>query len=351
MTISAVLINHNGGGTILRAIQSLLDQEQAWDQIIVVDNGSTDGSDREIRKQYPVVHLVELGENRGLPHARNVGLSKTQSDVVLFMDDDIYLTSGSIQRMLNAMQETGASVICPRIILHPENGVVQCDGAAIHFIGMLALCHPFQKLADHPPQRTLVTGFIGACLLFDAKLLRDVGGFDEDYFFYFEDLELSFRLTSLGHKIFCEEHAVALHERGAGTENLSFRGEGAYPARRAYFTLRHRWLTILIHYRARTLFLLSPALILYELAAFIESLRRGWLGIYFKAIVSLLQGWGFILKRRRYWRSERKVSDKDILDGGALPFSRGFFEPSKVKLIQMLDSLLNSYWEMVKRWL
>lgn len=351
MTISAVLINHNGGGTILRAIQSLLDQRQIWDQIIVVDNGSTDGSDQEIRRHYPRVQLVDLGENRGLPYARNAGLSKTQSDVVLFMDDDVYLTRGSLQRMLDAMWETGASVICPRIILHPENEVTQCDGATIHFIGTLALRHPFQKLADHPPQRALVTGFIGACLLFDAKLLRDFGGFDEDYFFYFEDLELSFRLTSLGYKIFCEENAAALHERGTGTENLSFRGQGAYPARRAFFNLRHRWLTILIHYQVKTLILLSPALILYESATFIESFRRGWLNVYFKAIFSLIQGWRSILKRRRYWISKRKVSDKDILDGGALPFSRGFVEPSKAKLIQMLDSLLNSYWEMAKQWL
>jgi GT2 family glycosyltransferase len=351
MTISAVLINHNGGSTILRTIQSLLDQEQVWDQILLVDNASTDDSVEKVRQVYPSVQVVVLGENLGLPQARNIGLSKIQSELVLFMDDDVFLTPKSVQYMISAMQETGASVVCPRIVLHPENETVQCDGAFIHFAGMLGLRHSFERAALHSPTRTMTTGFIGASLLFDAKQLRELGGFDEDYFFYFEDMEMSFRLMALGHSICCEERAVALHERGAGTANLSFRGQGAYPVKRAYYSLRHRWLTILIHYQIWTLLLLSPALMLYEAAAFLESIRRGWLGAYFKAIFSLMQGWNTILKRRRYWGIKRKISDGSILSGGALPFSRGFVEPSKVKLIQMLDLVLNSYWKVVKHWL
>jgi hypothetical protein len=351
MTISAVLINHNGSSTVLRTIQSLLDQEQVWDQIVLVDNASTDGSVEKAQQVYPSVQVVKLGENVGLPQARNIGLSKIQSELVLFMDDDVFLTPKSVQYMISAMQETGASVVCPRIVLHPENETVQCDGAFIHFAGVLGLRHSFEKAALHSPSRTMTTGFIGASLLFDAKQLKELGGFDEDYFFYFEDLEMSFRLIALGHTICCEEHAVALHERGAGTENLSFRGQGAYPIKRAYYSLRHRWLTILIHYQIWTLIILSPALVFYESAAFLESVRRGWIEVYFRAILSLFRGWSTILKRRIHWRSKRKVSDRNILSGGALPFSRGFAEPSKVKLIQMLNLILNSYWNVVKRWL
>jgi GT2 family glycosyltransferase len=351
MNISAVLINHNGGHTILTAIQSILNQRQTWDQIIVVDNGSTDGSNEEIRQHHPIVELVELGKNMGLPYARNAGISKTDSDLVLLLDDDVYLSPGSLEYMINAIQDTGAPVICPRIVLHPENEIIQCDGASIHHTGALVLRHSFEKTTLHPPKRHLVTAFIGACLLFNAKLLRELGGFDKDYFFYLEDLELSFRLTSLGYRICCEENAVALHERGAGTEDLSFRGKGVYPAKRAYFNLRHRWLTILIYFQLRTFILLFPALILYEMAAFIESFRRGWLEMYFKAFLSLIQKRKSILQRRRYWGSRRKVSDRHILTGGMLPFSRGFVEPSRIKLVHVLDFVLNSYWNMAKQWL
>lgn len=351
MTISAVLINHNGLATILRVIQSILNQKQECEKIILVDNGSRDGSVEAVRKNYPIIQIIELRENRGLPYARNIGLSHIQSDLVLFVDDDVLLTTGCLDQMMSAMSETQASVICPRIVLHPENNVLQCDGAAVHFAGMLSLHHAYEEVENHPPKQSMTNGFIGACMLFDTNILRSLGGFDEDYFFYFEDMELSYRFIAFGYKICCQERAVVLHERGVGTENLSFRGTGNYPLPRAYFNFRHRWLTLLIHYQIKTLILLSPALFLYEVAAFVESIRRGWLLPYFQAFFSILTSIKSVFHRRKKWQSLRIVSDKEILIGGKLPFSRGFIEPKKSKLINVFEILLNLYWDVVKKWL
>jgi GT2 family glycosyltransferase len=352
MTISAVLVNFNSGDTILQAIQSLIEQGDVWDEITVVDNGSSDGSSLEVERCYPFVRIIALGENQGLSRARNAGLAAIQSDHVLFVDDDVYLSPGSLKKMMGALAETGASVVCPRVLLHPERDIVQCDGAGIHFMGVLSMRHPFRPAASTLAGRVMTSGFIGACMLFDAKLLRSLGGFDEDYFFYFEDLELSYRMTTLGYKICCEPGATVLHERGSGTENLSFRGKGAYPARRAYFTLRHRWLTIAIHYQLRTLLLLLPAFALYEFAAFVEVLRRGWVREYFGAVFSLARLAPSVFKKRARWQLARKVFDRDILSAGPLPFSRGFVEDGgKKKWVVVLDVLLNFYWEKIKRWL
>jgi len=352
MTISAVLVNFNSGSTILRAIQSLVEQGDIWDEIVVVDNGSSDGSDLEVGRCYPFVRVIDLGQNRGLSRARNAGLAAIPSDYVLFVDDDVYLTPGSLQKMMDALVETGASVVCPRVLLHPEDDIVQCDGAGIHFAGVLAMRHAFGQADSLPVGRTLTKGFIGACMLFDAKVLRSLGGFDEDYFFYFEDLELSYRMSSMGHKICCEASAVVLHERGTGTENLSFRGRGEYPAQRAYFTLRHRWLTILLHFQLRTVFFLLPAFALYESAAFAEVLRRGWMKEYFVALLSLAKVVPYILKRRARWQAARKIADRDILSGGPLPFSQGFVEGGRKKnVLLLLDTLLNFWWDKVKQWL
>lgn len=352
MTVSAVLVNFNSGSTIQRAIQSLVEQGDVWDEIVVVDNGSSDGSDLEVRRRFPFVRIIALGQNQGLSRARNAGLAVIQADHVLFVDDDVYLTPGSLRKMTKALVETGASAVCPRVLLHPEEDIVQCDGAGIHFMGVLAMRHPFGQVALLPAERVVTKGFIGACMLFDAKLLRSLGGFDEEYFFYFEDLELSYRMSSLGYKICCEAGATALHERGIGTENLSFRGKGAYPARRAYFTLRHRWLTILLHYQFRTMFLLFPAFVMYEFAAFVEVLRRGWVREYISALWSLARNVPSITEKRARWQASRKIADRDILSGGPLPFSRGFVEGGKKKkLVILLDSFLNYSWVRLKQWL
>lgn len=348
MKISALFINYNSSGTILKSIQSVVDQEISLENILVVDNGSTDGGVEEIRQIFPHVHVRELGENRGLSYARNVGLKLLNEDLVLLIDDDVYLSKDALKLLIKAYQETGASVICPRIVLYSETDIIQCDGAAVHFVGMLTLRHSYQLTKENAPLQSMVGGFIGACLLLERKTLIECGAFDEDYFFYFEDMELTYRLLALGKQVCCEERAVAFHDRGEGTENLSFRGSGIYPARRAYFNLRHRWLTILIHYQARTLVILFSALLLYEFVAFIVAIQRGWMKEYFRAIFSLIKILPSIVEKRKRWMLKRKVGDAKILIGGELPFSRGFTNSKQSRLINLLTMALNWYWGVVK---
>ena len=240
----------------------------------------------------------------------------------------------------------------PQIILHPEDAVIQCEGASIHFAGMLTLNNKDAALADGSPARRSVGAFIGACLLMERRLAMDLGGFDEDYFFYFEDMELSYRLRALGYAIWLQPSAKVFHDRGSGTPALSFRGEGKYPARRAFLNIRNRWLTILLHYGARTMVVLSPTLAVYELAAFLECIRRGWFPQWFKAAVSLMGRLPRIISQRRRWQRTRRVADRDILTGGPLPFTSGFVEPGLMsQAIRGLDGILNGYWQWVRVWL
>lgn len=351
MKISALLTNYNSSGTILRSIQSLMEQNYPLETILVVDNGSTDDGTQRIHKAFPNAEIIELRENLGLTRARNIGLDKLKSDLVLLVDDDVYLSKDSLELMVAAHVETGAVITCPRVVLLPETHVLQCDGAEIHFVGLLSLRHAYQPLIQHPPVRTVTNGFIGACLLIDRKKLEEMQNFDTDYFFYFEDMELSYRLLALGYKICCEENAIVYHDRGMGTDDLSFRGSGSYPSRRAYLNLRNRWLTVLLHYQVRTLLLLFPAMIMYEFAALVETTRRGWLKEYLHALSSLIYESISILKRRKHWQSQRMVADRVILTGGDLPLSKGFVDEKHSWLVRILNRLLALYWYRIKKWL
>jgi GT2 family glycosyltransferase len=351
MRISALFINHNSDGTILKSIQAIMEQDFPFERVLVIDNGSTDGGPQQILRAFPNVEVIQLEENQGLSRARNIGLKRLESDLVLLLDDDVYLSKGALRLMVDAHLETGAAITCPRIVLLPETNTLQCDGAGIHFTGTLSLWHAYQPVDLHPPVRAMGNGFIGACLLVDRNVLDELGYFDEDYFFYFEDMELSYRVLALGYKICCEEHAVVYHERGEGTKNLSFRGIGSYPKKRAHFNLRNRWLTILIHYQARTLLLLFPAMMIYEFAAFVETTGRGWLKEYFYALVSLIREGTSILKRRKRWQSQRILPDSVILAGGDLPLARGFVNEKRSWLVYLLNSLLNLHWDRIKKWL
>ena len=351
-TISAIVINHDSGDTILKTIHCLQELDSSPDEILIVDNGSEVSEIDRIKKEIPQVKVLELGENKGLSVARNIGLSHTKTEFVLLLDDDVFVTPNSLTLMLDAQRKTDAAIVCPRIILDPETATVQCDGAVIHFSVMLGLRHAYQPVESFVPKISLTNGFIGACLLVHRSTLEEIGNFNEDYFFYNEDLELSYRLRGLGHVICCEERAIVYHHRGSGTVGLSFRGNEKYPIQRAYYTIRHRWLTILLHFQLKTLIILSPALALYEVAAFFESLRRGWLFVWFKAIFTLLIRFPYTLRKRGNLQRQRKVNDRDILSGGALPFAPGFVKNSTFeKAINGLNKMLNAYWDWSKKWL
>lgn len=349
-SVAAVVLNHNGEQRVLNTIEALRRQPEL-ETIVVVDNDSEDGSPQRIVERFPDVELLDMGGNMGIPVARNRGLQHVDTDLVLLIDDDVYLERDCLSRMITALVETGAAVVCPRIRLHPQRDMVQADGAAAHFVGTMILRHAFQPVDTLPNERQEVDGCIGACMLLDRRLVVAAGGFDELYFFYFEDLEFSVRLRAMGHRFVLEPTAEVFHDRGRGTPGLSFRGtEASYPTRRAYFTLRHRILTLSIHYRLRSLVVLAPALMLYELAVLATVVRRGWVREWVRVWWWHLSNRREIRSRRTLAQSRRVVRDRDLLVAGPLPLAQGFAQSRlQTALIGGLSVVLDVYWTVTRR--
>ena len=351
-TVGAVIVNYNGGDRIIRVVAALLDQDYALTAIVVVDNDSMDGSPARIRAAFPAVQMIELGANTGLSNARNVGLRSLETTFAFIVDHDIYADKHCVGRMVRTCLSTQATVVCPRIRLIPERQIIQVEGAAPHFVGTLILRHGHHRVADTPAIAEAVDGCTGGCMLVNRRLVIDAGGFDDLFFFYFEDLEFSLRLRGMGHHFWCEPTAEVFHEPAAGTPGLSYRGKGRYPGQRAYFTLRNRLLTILIHYRWRTLIVLLPALALYEAASLVVVTRKGWPGQWLRAWWWTLANLGTIRARRRMIHGRRTVPDKDLLRGGVPPLAPGFLTSRlEHRLLYWFSATLNGYWTLTRRWI
>jgi len=350
--VSAVVVNFNGGDRVLNCIGALISQDISLRHIFVIDNGSTDGSANQIRTSYPSVHVMELGENRGLPAARNAGLRLATSPLVLLIDNDVCLERDCLRQLVRTYETLRPAVVCPRVLLLPETGIVQSDGAFPHFLGVMTLRHGYVPVEQAQSQTADVEGCIGACMLVDRALALEAGGFDELYFFYFEDLEFSIRLRALGHRFVCEPAAVVYHDRGAGTPGLSFRGEGEYPLRRVYLSTRHRVLTLLIHYKTRTLLVLLPALVLFEISCLLVVLLQGWSRAWAKAWTWQLRNWRLIRQRRKRAQQTRILGDRELLAGGSIPLAPGFVRSRISGLVAaVLSWIMNGYWHIVHRWI
>jgi len=349
-SLGAIVVNFNGGEKIVECIQALRGQAVPLRDIVVVDNGSTDASVAWLRAETPDVRIVELGENRGIAFARNVGLKTLGTELALSVDSDVNVADDCLEKLVRAFVRHKVAIVCPRILLLPEANFVQCDGASLHFLGTLALRHACRPADSLPGDGDFVGGCIGACMLLDRRIALEAGGFNEQFFFYFEDLEFCLRLRARGHRIYCEPAAVVYHDRGQGTPGLSWRGDGSYPPRRAYLSMRHRWLAILIHYRLRTIMVLFPALVLYELATVGASITRGWLHAWGQAWWWLLLHRNEVCARRKRAQAARTTGDRELLEGGPIPLAAGFIRSAWLaRCVAAFSALLNAYWVFARK--
>jgi len=353
-SVGAVVTNYNGGQAVIDCLTALQGSASPLSEIVAVDNASTDGSPERISETAPGVTLLRLEENRGPCNARNRGLRELSTDLALFVDDDIFLASDALTLMVEAYSRSKALAVCPRILLFPETDIIHADGIAPHFLGNLSLRHGFSPAHEHPslpasPLFVVVKGAPTACFLIDRVAAINVGGFDEMYFFYFEDLEFNMRLRILGHDIVCAQRAVVYHNRGLGTPELSFRGKGDYPVNRFYLSTRNRLMTIWTYYRRSTLFVLAPPLLVYEFATIIFAIRNGFWLAWLRAWKWQVRNKGLIGQKRALKQAARKRSDGELLAGGPIPLAPGLITGRAVTAgVSLLSSLLNMYWRCVR---
>jgi GT2 family glycosyltransferase len=349
-SVSGVIVTYNGGEKVLRCIQALKDQHVPFDEILVVDNASTDGSPVRIRERHPDVKLIELGTNRGPSASRNASLSAATGELIFWIDHDIYADPDCLGRMLEARRTEQAQLVVPRIVLIPEEHIVQADGGEAHFIGTLTLRNgftPIEKIRES--RRARIGACPSGCLLMVRQVAIEVGGFDESYFFYFEDYEFSMRTRLFGHRIVCEPTAVVRHDRGTGNPELAFRGSGKYPTERARLLMRNRLRTLCTHYSARTLVVLSPVLALYELANCAFAATRGWTGPWLESWTWVMRNRSVVGERRRWIQSHRRLADREILTGGPLSLAPGLLQSGLLhKAVTAFSALLNGYWRVAR---
>ncbi|MGB0768296.1 MAG: glycosyltransferase family 2 protein [Phycisphaeraceae bacterium] len=346
--VAVVIVNHNGGDKLTKTIAAIANQSRAVEKVVVVDSASDDGSPDHALQRYPQIELIKLEDNVGPCVTRNTGVEACAASSVLLLDSDVYVQADTIEALIRAKQETGASVVCPRIVLVPE-GDIQCEGATNHFLGTSGMRHGWMPIDQVEAERAAVPGAISAALLVDRDFYKRAGGFDAILYFYYEDLEFSLRVRALGGTIVCEPDAVVLHDRGSGTAGLSFRGKGGYPARRMYLQLRNRLMLVLIYYRLQTLLVLLPALALYEGVSLGAAVAKGAGKQWFRAWSGIVSMRSEIRTRRRRIQRERTTPDRDILSGGPVPLAPGFVSHPLVGfVVGVLNVCFGAYWKLAK---
>ena len=231
--VAAVVVNYNARDHLLRCVQSLRADGVA--QVVVVDNDSHDGSEQALATSDPDARWLPTGANLGYGGAANRGVAATDTPYVLVLNPDVLVEPGTVKALSAALDRNPRlAVVGPRVeepdgSLYPSaRRFPDLATAAGHaFLGYVAPRNRFSrayKLLDWDHARPGVVDWVsGSCMLARRSAYEEVGGFDEAYFMYAEDVDLCWQLGQRGWQVAYEPAGRVVHAGAVSTNQAPYR--------------------------------------------------------------------------------------------------------------------------------
>lgn len=335
--VTVAVITYNGERLLEECLSAIKSLDYPDYQVMVVDNRSTDGSVNLVRDKFPEVKVLEMDENRGPNPARNTAILKSKTNYVFLIDDDIFLTSHCLSILMDARNTIPDVAVChPRIVYYDDRDRIQHEGSEVHYIGAAIIRNEGMSIKDTSTESVPI-GATGGTLLVDREKALHIGLFDEDYFFGWTDGEFTFRLTASGLKCLSVPRAVVYHK-------MAKRGLS-----KVFYQVRNRWYFILQIYSLRTIFLILPALVVYEISLLVFLTMKGVLLKYLKANIAVLQNFRKLMKKRQKVQLLKKLSDRELLCTGEINIREDLLDSKHAKMgKKFLNCFLDLYWKLIK---
>jgi len=220
-----VILNWNGRRYLEPCLGSVFAQEFRDFAVILVDNGSTDGSADLVRARFPQVHLIENSENRGFAAANNQAIRASASEFVVTLNNDTEVDPEWLGALVRAAETDPRIGMCAsKMLFADRRGVIDSAGIVVDKAGII--WDRGGGNADHPGimAQTPVFGSCAGAALYRRAMLDDIGLFDEAFFAYMEDVDLAWRAQWAGWECVYVPQAVVYHVHSAtGREGSHFK--------------------------------------------------------------------------------------------------------------------------------
>ena len=334
--VSAIVVNWNGRDVTKDCIESLLEQDYPDLEIIISDNGSTDGSVEILRGCFPLVKWVENGENLGFGPAVNRGIEVGLGDYFIFLNNDLVLQKDAIRELVRVLDnDNKIGAVVPKILYYEKPDTINSFGVRVNYTGVC--CPNLIGCKDSDDLKSFETA-CGGIFMFRRDVFKEVGGFDPNLFLYHEDHDLSWRIRLAGWSLQVLPSAV-IHHR------YQF-NKGVF---KLYSSEKNRLFLLLKNLKLKTLFLIYPSLVVVEISQLAHAMFNGWFGLKIKSYIEILALLPHIIDKRRDIQLSRRVSDREIvrLYEGELRVG-GLQNPI---LDYVLSPLLNLYWKLIRRFI
>jgi GT2 family glycosyltransferase len=299
-----VIVSYNARQKLMVCLESLRRSLPADCDLVIVDNASVEGNADAIAERFPDVKLIRSSINLGFAGGCNLGARHTRSRSLVFVNPDTVVEPGWIEALvapLEADDRTGLTTA--RILLMSDPQRLNVCGCSVHLTG-LTLCRGMGQPRDTYLQRQPVAAISGAAFAIRAELFERLGGFDEEMFLYFEDIDLAWRARLGGWQTVYTPDSIVLHDYELRITPL-----------KVFWQERNRYLMLIKSLRWPTLLLLAPGYLLAEIITwtFVLLKDRQHIGNKLRAYGWMLANWRLILRKRRQTQALREVSDRTLI--------------------------------------
>ncbi len=238
MKLTIAIVSYNAKEYLLGCLRSIENGTKGIEyEVIVVDNASKDPGTKEVRQEFPKISMIENKRNVGFSAANNQAIKLAKGEYVLLLNHDTKVSEGSLLKLVEFLDKHPEAGACGAKVLNSD-GTVQHQCKRGFPTPLSTLCHmsglnrvfPGNKLFGHYLMTYLdtekvaeVDALSGACMLIRRKILEDIGGMDESFFLYGEDIDVCYRIKEKGWKIFYVPSSRIVHFGGVGSRSMSYR--------------------------------------------------------------------------------------------------------------------------------
>ena len=333
--VSVIVLNYNAGELLLNCIESIKKSAYKNLEIIVVDNISTDKSQKICKEKYPDIKLIQNNENFGYCEGNNIGIRAAKGNYIIILNPDTIVESNWIEELISAYNKFGEGLYQPKHLSLSEKTVYMSAGNMLNIFGFGYAREKGKKDKNQFSEIEEIGYASGTCLFTSSSVLKKVGLFDPFIFLYHDDLDLGWRASHLGIKSYYVPTAIIYH-----AESYSLR----WSAEKFYWLERNRKYCLLTHYSKQTQSKIFPTLLLVDFCVWVFYLTKGFLGSKIRAELNIIKNRKKIQKRYEELESKKIISDKELI----IKFPDSLYVPSNVSG-KNTNSVFNSLIERLSK--
>ncbi len=247
---SIIILNWNTRDMLARCLESIAQTVGALNaEIIVVDNASTDGSQAMLRSQFPYVRLIQNDENVGFAKANNQAMAICQGRYALLLNSDTLLLDGALRAMLDLAEAQPRAGIVGAQLLNPDGSFqasytrfpnLRQEFLILSGLGRQLYGRWYPSYGPEEDKGSQVADYVqGACLLVRRQAFEEVGGLDECYFMYAEEVDWCFTMREMGWQVWYQPAAKVIHLGGGSSRGRQTRREADLYRSRVRFFRKH----------------------------------------------------------------------------------------------------------------